>query len=43
MADILRTVLTEFWPFIAALMLIGALGDAIADIVKAFRRKRGES
>lgn len=40
MAEILRMVLTEFWPFLAAVLLIGAIGDAIATIVEAFRKGR---
>ena len=38
MADLLRLILTNFWPFVAAILLIGAVGDAIANIVKAWRK-----
>lgn len=38
MADVLRLVLTNFWPFCAAILLIGAVGDGIASIVSAWRK-----
>lgn len=35
MKDILHMVLSEFWPFMAALMLISATGSAVAEVIKA--------
>ncbi|WP_190953013.1 hypothetical protein [Stenotrophomonas maltophilia] len=35
MKDILHMVLSEFWPFVAALMLISATGSAVAEVIKA--------
>ena len=36
--DILRMVLTEFWPFVAACVLIGMVGNSVADVVRAWRK-----
>ena len=38
MADLLRLVLTNFWPFIAALILLTATLSGLADIVRAWRK-----
>lgn len=35
MKEILHMVLSEFWPFVAALILISATGSAVAEVVKA--------
>lgn len=35
MKDILHMVLSEFWPFVAALILISATGTAVADVIQA--------
>lgn len=40
MTEILRLVLTEFWPFAAAVVLIEVTGQAVAAIVAAFRKGR---
>ena len=42
MKDIVHMVLTEFWPFVAAVILVSTMFDGIAGVVKAFRAKRGD-
>lgn len=37
MVDLLRYVLTHFWPFIGACVLIGCACSGIAEIIRAFR------
>ncbi|WP_462052548.1 hypothetical protein ACSYS7_001766 [Stenotrophomonas maltophilia] len=43
MKDIVHMVLTEFWPFVAAVVLVSTVFDGIAGVVKAFRSKRGDA
>jgi len=40
MTEILHMVLTEFWPFFAAVVLIEVAGQAVASVVAAFRKGR---
>lgn len=42
MKDIVHMVLTEFWPFVAAVILVSTMFGGIAGVVKAFRAKRGD-
>lgn len=35
MKDILHMILSEFWPFVAALILISATGSAVAEVIRA--------
>ena len=39
MTEIMRLVLTNFWPFVAACILIALAGNAVACIVLAVRGK----
>ena len=39
MTDIIRLVLTNFWPFVAALILITTVCSGIAEIIAALRKK----
>jgi ABC-type transporter Mla maintaining outer membrane lipid asymmetry permease subunit MlaE len=39
MTDILKMVLTHFWPFVAAVVLIATVGEALAAIVGAWRKE----
>lgn len=41
MGDVIHLVLTDFWSFVAAVILIGAVGDAVANIVAAWRKDHG--
>lgn len=46
MVDILRLVLTNFWPFVAAVFLLSvgitSVGTAVAEIVSAWRGADGD-
>lgn len=41
--SILHMVLTEFWPFVAAVVLIATVFNGIEAIVSALRAKRGDA
>lgn len=38
-SEVLKLVLTNFWPFVAAALLIVAVGSAVAEVVAAWRRR----
>lgn len=38
MIDLLNMILTNWWPFIGAVILILVIGEAIATAVAAFRK-----
>lgn len=39
MKELLTLILTNWWPFIGAIILIHTIGEAVATVVAAFRKK----
>lgn len=39
MKEILELIFSSLWTFIGTVILLGLIGDGIANIVRAFRRK----
>jgi hypothetical protein len=33
----MEVIFTEFWPFIAAVLIVGVIGDAVAKCIRAWR------
>lgn len=42
MGEFLRLIVTNFWPFVATVILIGTIADAVAKIVAAWRGRHDQ-